>query len=312
MARPCVGAQAEGSGAVTYMAVDDGFYDHPKVAALFDGPCPGDAVALWTLAGSWVSRHTIQEGVVPRARVRLFGLHRKSAGELVRVGLWHEVEQGYIFHDWTDINPSREAVINRREKTAKRVKAHRQKRMGNASCNGVTGGVSTPDRTLLVHVPPTPTPSDPNGSERYALHGSALDRARSLLRTGYTDRYRRETRDAWMGAAKAHEHIGACAAWVADAGEDRIEARAAAILDGMFADPWMREHRWPWGAVANDPAKYGSASAPGAPPLDPDRAELARLDAALNAARTQGDHDEVDRVRAEQRAFLDRVQRRTA
>lgn len=135
--------------------VDDSVYDHPKVVALDDGPCRGDAIALWVLAGSWVRRWNL-EGFIPHAQVKRFAFKPKAAEELVRVGLWEDAPDGYRFHDWLDRNPSRAKEEDGRAKTNARVKAHR-KRRSNARVTPlhmarVTHGVTppvTPDVTAL-------------------------------------------------------------------------------------------------------------------------------------------------------------------
>lgn len=114
---------------MTWFRVDDGFHSHPKTQRLFDGPCPGDAIALWALAGSW-SGYNLTDGRVPRAFVKRSGFDKRAAGELVRVGYWHEDEDGYVFHQWGDRNPLRAEVEAQREATRGRVAKHR-KRDGN-------------------------------------------------------------------------------------------------------------------------------------------------------------------------------------
>lgn len=103
---------------MTWFKVDDGFESHPKVLALYDGPCPADAIALWTLAGSWCGAK-LTDGAVPRGYVAR-SPHRAGAAELVRVGLWFETPDGFQFHQWLDKNPSREQVLAGREKTKER------------------------------------------------------------------------------------------------------------------------------------------------------------------------------------------------
>lgn len=114
---------------MSWFKVDDGFYDHPKVDALLadeeDGPI---AVALWTLAGSWCSRH-LTDGHIPAARVRRLGLPNATAAAaaLVRAGLWHEDPggDGYHFHEWHERQPTRDAVIAKREAAASRMRERR-------------------------------------------------------------------------------------------------------------------------------------------------------------------------------------------
>jgi hypothetical protein len=128
--------------------VEETFPDHPKVVALDDGPCRGDAIALWVLAGAWVAKWSL-EGLVPRAQVRRFAFKPKAADELVRVGLWVEVSEGYRFHDWLDRNPTRQKIEAERTRTATRVRAHRRRKRDPDV---------TPDVTALH--PPHVTPSE--------------------------------------------------------------------------------------------------------------------------------------------------------
>jgi hypothetical protein len=138
---------------MSYMAVEDTLHSHRKTVALFDGPCPGDAIALWTLAGSW-SADELMEGFVPRARVRLFGLHKKAASELVRVGFWLEVEGGYRFHEWHERNPTAASVREKRKAGAERVKKYRQRRMsntdGNAESNAESNALRNPGTNTVT------------------------------------------------------------------------------------------------------------------------------------------------------------------
>lgn len=102
-----------------WFKMDDGFYDHPKVCELEDSAHFGDAIALWTLAGCWSSKH-LTDGAVPGRRVRKLGFKPVHAQALVSVGLWSETDDGYQFHDWTDHQPSRADVEAKRESERKR------------------------------------------------------------------------------------------------------------------------------------------------------------------------------------------------
>jgi hypothetical protein len=112
---------------MSWFRVEDSVYDHPKMVALDDGPCRGDAIALWVLSGSWVRRWNL-EGFIPHAQVKRFAFKPKAAEELVRVGLWEDAPDGYRFHDWLDRNPTRAKEEDGRAKTNARVKAHRKRR----------------------------------------------------------------------------------------------------------------------------------------------------------------------------------------
>jgi hypothetical protein len=98
---------------VTWFKVDDSYYDHPKV---FDAPdC---AVALWTRAGAWAARN-LTDGFVPSGMpARLCDDPDTAVKELVRRGLWTRTSGGYKFHDWSDFQPSAQAVAELRAKRA--------------------------------------------------------------------------------------------------------------------------------------------------------------------------------------------------
>jgi 5-methylcytosine-specific restriction endonuclease McrA len=101
--------------AVAWFNVDDSFYDHPKV-----WDAPDCAVALWTRAGSWSSRN-LTDGFVPAGMpARFCGDHEQAIRELLDRGLWIRTRGGYLFHDWTDWNSSKEAVKARRTASARR------------------------------------------------------------------------------------------------------------------------------------------------------------------------------------------------
>lgn len=109
---------------MTWFKVDDGFADHPKVIALQASKHWKGALALWTLAGSWSSRH-LTDGHVPSAVVTRLGCAPHDALALVEAGLWDQVDGGYRFHGWEERNPSREAVEADRAATRERVQRHR-------------------------------------------------------------------------------------------------------------------------------------------------------------------------------------------
>ncbi len=230
-----------------WFKVDDGLADHPKVIELADTRQYKAAIGLWCLAGSWCSKH-LTDGAVPRAVVKRLGFTLTEAKALVACGMWHETDDGYQFHDWSPINPTRAEVEAQREKTAARVKRHRNKPrddVGNAStqrvCNGVTNDAP---------IPTQPNPTQPN-------HPSG-DRA-SEIRLGFARRYERARGLTWP-SGKHDRETREVGAWFAA----NPSASAATALDNFFADPWCQSAGFPFGALAKDPAKYA------APPEKPD------------------------------------------
>ena len=100
---------------MAWFNVDDSFYDHPKV-----WDAPDCAVSLWARAGSWSSRN-LTDGFVPTGMpARFCGDPETAVRELVDRGLWQRTKGGYLFHDWTDWNSSKEAVKAKRTANARR------------------------------------------------------------------------------------------------------------------------------------------------------------------------------------------------
>lgn len=98
---------------MNWLRIDDGFPDHPKVAALSDA-----AFRLWVTAGCW-SRRQATQGFVPRTQLRALTRHRtpnllvaeltdSKVSSRYEAPLWEEVEGGWQFHDWDDFNPGTE------------------------------------------------------------------------------------------------------------------------------------------------------------------------------------------------------------
>lgn len=92
-----------------WFKVDDQLYSHPKWVGASDA-----AKALWTTAGSW-SASQLTDGEIPRHMLAMLGGRPKAAQELVDVGLWLEKNDGWVFHDWLVMQPSRADIQAARE-----------------------------------------------------------------------------------------------------------------------------------------------------------------------------------------------------
>lgn len=241
---------------MTWFKVDDGFADHPKVDALLTSKHGAAALALWTLAGSWCAKH-LTDGAVPSSRVGRFGIPHATlaAAELVRVGLWRVSADGFVFHDWTTYQPTRESVTHVRTKTAARVRRHRVTNAdgndgGNAVTDAVSNGAPVPSR-------PVPTKREP------ALDPSELDRTRKLaefIRGGIQEGYREgmnlaiphQCRDfTWEGWRKIARAVIDLAG---DSGSD--EETAAKLSRAFFADPRMAREGYPIAFLAENPNQF--------------------------------------------------------
>lgn len=131
---------------MTWFRVDDQLPDHRKVRRAGTA-----SMGLWLLTGAWSAGH-LTDGWVPREVALRYGTQRQ-AERLVETGLWLEAtvddEPGWMFHQWTEHQPSREQVQQRRKSAAERQAQWREEKK-NASGkpdvsrrdNGVSNGVS--------------------------------------------------------------------------------------------------------------------------------------------------------------------------
>ncbi len=138
---------------MSWFKVDDGFYDHPKVRELLRRRGGRAALGLWVLAGSFCARHLL-DGRLSDRDVRDFGT-TSQARLLVDVGLWARDEGGYVFHEWTERNPTRKDVEE------KRAQEREKKRRWRERSRGTKDNVHT-GRTEGVPLNPTrPDPTRP-------------------------------------------------------------------------------------------------------------------------------------------------------
>lgn len=113
-----------------WVRIDDQFSDHPKVRQV------GPLGLAMQVAGLCYCNRYLTDGFIPRATVPLLlnlegiAMHVRGGeliggGEdatwqlvvedLVNVGLWEEVEGGYVIHDYLEYQPSRAEVLLERE-----------------------------------------------------------------------------------------------------------------------------------------------------------------------------------------------------
>jgi hypothetical protein len=118
---------------MSWFAVDDRFWSHRKVMRMRRSPAYSDAVALWTLSGSWCCSQDVERftGKVPLDVLASFGVPgwRDGLDLLVDVGLW-EVPDGdaAAFHDWGDWNGIDGREYRSKEKTRQRVEVYRRRK----------------------------------------------------------------------------------------------------------------------------------------------------------------------------------------
>lgn len=148
---------------MSWARLDDAILDNPKIIAA--GPL---GFALHVAAITWCARN-LTDGLIPKRRVaqlldlpslqvsettKVRVLHTLTpddlAGDLVRIGLWHDRGEQYELHDFLDYNLSRAEQQGKQAKTTTRVQRWRAKR----SCNAVTNApVTQPPVPVPVPVP---------------------------------------------------------------------------------------------------------------------------------------------------------------
>lgn len=77
-----------------WFKVDDTLATHAKVVRAGNA-----AMGLWVRSGSW-SASQLTDGFVPSDMIGVLGGKPADARRLVEVGLWHNAEGGYRFHEW--------------------------------------------------------------------------------------------------------------------------------------------------------------------------------------------------------------------
>jgi len=105
--------------------LDDGFGDHPKLAAL-----SSDAFRLHVRSMCYAGRY-LTDGKVPTAFVA--SAPKSLVEELVSGGLWEVVSGGWMIHDYLDFNPTREKVLAERAAVAARKERHVERRVERRS-----------------------------------------------------------------------------------------------------------------------------------------------------------------------------------
>lgn len=142
---------------MTWFKVDDGFCSHPKVMAVLDSDSPADAIAMWTMAGSYCARHLTDGRITAKQLRRLCADmdHEAGARVLVAAGLWRETDDGYAFHKWTVHQPSRGEVEAKRAKNRERVTRYRERCNALQEQNGnnetAEDTSDTPDESNVTH-----------------------------------------------------------------------------------------------------------------------------------------------------------------
>lgn len=126
-----------------YFAVDDRFHTHRKVMKLRRSESYCQAIALWTMAGSWCCAQERERdtGVIPIDVLASFGIPswQQAMDALVLAGLWELCDDcgddAVQFHDWDHWNvpgAAERRLEESRSKTRDRVRRHRERQRAEA------------------------------------------------------------------------------------------------------------------------------------------------------------------------------------
>jgi hypothetical protein len=146
---------------MVWFKVDDGFYSDPKVMGVVR-TARASAVGVWLLCGTW-SAHKRTDGAIPAYMIDEVGGSEADAQALVTVGLWTKTKSGYLFRNWSDYQPTRDALEAASEAERKRKADYRaRKAIDTGKSPAEVPEVSQRDKpgvpALSKHPVPVPVP----------------------------------------------------------------------------------------------------------------------------------------------------------
>jgi hypothetical protein len=106
-----------------WLKLDDKFPDHPKVETLSDAAFRLHVSAMCHSARYLTDGHI----AVSRPEKLINGYCPELLDELLAVGLWEQNGTGYVIHDFTEWNKTREWWQNKRAEDARRLAEWRAK-----------------------------------------------------------------------------------------------------------------------------------------------------------------------------------------
>jgi hypothetical protein len=116
---------------MTWLRLDDGFCEHPKVAGLSARAFRAHLEALC------YSARYLTDGIVPKKARKCSG---KIESELQVAGLWViDLEGNVVIHDYLEWNPSKAHVLAKREKDSARKSGGIPKETGKPSARNLLG-----------------------------------------------------------------------------------------------------------------------------------------------------------------------------
>lgn len=137
-----------------WFKIDDGFTNSKPVLRL-QRRVRVSAIGLWTLAGAWSAKE-MTDGFIPDYVIEELASTPAIAGHLVKCGLWEEAVEGWQFKGWEKYQPTREQIMEARDREAERKRKYREsQRRPSGTSAGQTEGHHRESE------PPDPTRPDP-------------------------------------------------------------------------------------------------------------------------------------------------------
>lgn len=144
---------------MAWFKVDDGFYTSMKFLSI-PRQHQAQAAGAWLLCGTW-SADKMTDGFVPYAVMDMWEFDADVAGYLVEVGLWDHDEKrmGIQFHDWCDYQPTRDELMEKRNRRAEVNSANAKKRWEKSKNDAsVMQEVCETDANTMQNDAPEPEP----------------------------------------------------------------------------------------------------------------------------------------------------------
>lgn len=248
---------------MTWFKVDDRFPEHPKLEAVLDEPrLYAEVLALWLSAGCYCARN-LTDGRVPKSALRALVpfAAAKAAAALVDAGLWIDDGKAYLFHDWTDYQPTREQVLREREAARERMRKARRSSPERSPEQGPVFARTEPERSPEVREP-RPVPSRPEEIVRTPIPDSTDAREPTdfeLVEREFGALRVRLGKGTWKSNRKHYDQtLSAAETLRAEADRRRVPLVDVVreSLDGFGRDAWARSAGYPAGAWLGDPGKY--------------------------------------------------------
>lgn len=143
---------------MAWFKIDDGFTNSKPVLRL-QRRVRSSAIGLWTLAGAWSAKE-MTDGFIPEYVIEELASTPAIASHLVKCGLWEEAAEGWQFKGWEKYQPTRDQILEAREREAERKRKYResQRRPSGTGAGQTEGHQQESDY-------PDPTRPDPTHKE---------------------------------------------------------------------------------------------------------------------------------------------------